>query len=88
MSARELVMAVMCKPISGKDLLQTEKANNVIIHRKIEYTPKEHLLGIEDFLKGLRRLPLKLMFIFSMGDTIVVNDMEDWDEVGRRLLAM
>ena len=88
MSARELVMAIMCKPISGKELLQTEKENNVIIHRKIEYTPRENSLGIDDFLKGMRRLPLKLMFIFSLSDTIVVNDIEDWDEVGRRLLAM
>lgn len=88
MSAKELVMAILCKPISGKELLQTEKANNVIIHRKIEYTPKEDTNSIEDYLKSLRRLPLKLMFIFSIGESIVIHSQKDWDEVGRRLLAM
>jgi hypothetical protein len=43
---------------------------------------------VEDYLKSLRRLPLKLMFIFSIGEAIVINTQKDWDEVGRRLLAM
>ncbi|MFN4247622.1 MAG: hypothetical protein ACK4EY_07850 [Flavipsychrobacter sp.] len=88
MSAKELVMAILCKPISGKELLQTEKANNVIIHRKLEYAPKGDTNSVEDYLKSLRRLPLKLMFIFSIGEAIVINTQKDWDEVGRRLLAM
>ncbi|MBS1771638.1 MAG: hypothetical protein JST82_02170 [Bacteroidetes bacterium] len=88
MSARELVMAILCKPLSGKELLQTEKANNVIIHRKIEYVPKTDNNAIEDFIKHLRRLPLKLMFVFSLSDIIIVNSTDDLNDVARRLLAM
>lgn len=87
-SARELVMAVLCRPLSGKELLLTEKASNVIIHRKIEYAGKPDTYAIDDFIKSLRRFPIKLMFIFGLGDSIVVNHPDDFAEVGRRLLAL
>ena len=88
MSARELVMAILCKPLSGKELLQTEKANNVIIHRKMEYEPRTDSNAIEEFIKHIKRLPVKLMFIFSLSDIIIVNNADDLNEVSRRLLAM
>jgi hypothetical protein len=88
MSARELVMAVLCKPLSVRELLQTEKANNVIIHRKMEYEPRTDRNAIEDFMKHIKRLPVKLMFIFSLSDIIIVNNAEDLNEVSRRLLAL
>lgn len=88
MGARELVMAVLCKPLSNKDLLQAEKVNNVIIHRKIDFEPKQDRTSVENFMKSIKRFPLKLMFIFSLGDIIIVDDTEDLSEVGRRLLAL
>ncbi|HEY1030540.1 MAG TPA: hypothetical protein VGD89_02125 [Flavipsychrobacter sp.] len=87
-TARELVMAVLCRPLSGKELQLAEKASNVIIHRKIEYAGKPDISAIDEFIKSLRRFPLKLMFIFGLGDCIVVNHPDDFAEVGRRLLAM
>lgn len=88
MSARELVMAVLCRPLSGKELLQTEKEKNVLIHRKIEYEPKTDSNAIEDFIKHIKKLPLKLMFVFSLSDIIIVNNSDDMNEVARKLLAM
>jgi hypothetical protein len=88
MNARELVMAIMCRPLSGKELLQTEKANNVIIHRRIEFDGTNTKQAVESFLAGLKRFPIKLMFIFGFGDSIVVHHPEDFNEVTRRLMAL
>lgn len=85
MSASERVIAILCSPLGRKDLLEAEQTNNVIIHRKIEYSPREE--G-RDMLKKFRWMPMKLMFIFSIGEAIVINTQKDWDEVGRRLLTM
>lgn len=88
MGARELVMAVLCRPLSGKDLLLAEKANNVIIHRKIEYTPRSDKRAIDDFIQSVRWLPVKLMFIFATGDAIIINSTDDMTEVANRLMAV
>jgi hypothetical protein len=87
-TARELVMAILCRPLTGKELQLTEKASNVIIHRKIEYAGQHDSHSNDEFINSLRRFPLKLMFIFGLGDSIVVNHPDDFAEVGRRLLAM
>lgn len=88
MSARELVMAVLCRPLSNKDLLLAEKVNNVIIHRKMEFDPEKDASTIDAFMKSIRHLPLKLMFIFSLGDIIIVNSPDDLSRVIHRLVAL
>ncbi len=88
MTASEYVMAILCKPLSGKELLQTEKASNVIIHRKIEYSGDKDYFSLSTFVSRLSNLPLKMMFIFGMDDCIIINNPEDTREVHRRLLAL
>jgi len=88
MITSERVMAIICRPVSGKDLLLTERDNNVIIYRKMEYDAERDSTAFEEFLKKLRYLPIKLMFIFGLGDSIIVNQPSDLHEVNRRLLAL
>lgn len=88
MITTERVMAIICRPVSGKELVLTEKDNNVIIHRRMEYDSKSGLQTLENLFGSLRNLPIKLMFIFGLGDTIIVNSPNDIIEVNRRLLAL
>ncbi len=88
MSARELVMAILCKPLSGKELLLTEKENNVIIHRQMALEALKGAAAIAEYVKRLNRFPLKLMFVFGLGDIVLVNTPDDMAHVARRLLAM
>jgi hypothetical protein len=88
MITSERVMAVICRPVSGKELVLTEKDNNVIIHRRMEYDSKSGIQTLEVLFGNLRNLPIKLMFIFGLGDTIIINGPNDVLEVNRRLLAL
>lgn len=88
MSARELVMAILCKPISTKELLQEEQQNNVVIHRKITFEVARNAALIAERLQKISNYPLKLMFVFGISDTIIVNSPHDMAEVTRRLLSM
>ncbi len=88
MTATEHVMAVICRPLSGRELLQTEKDSNVIIHRRIEYEGGSDMFSLKRFLERMNNLPLKIMFIFGIGDSVIINRPEDTQEVYRRLLAL
>jgi hypothetical protein len=84
MITTEFVMAVLCAPLSGRDLLNTERSNNVRILRRLEY---ESFLDYfrDGFLSDLATFPFKLMFVFGQGDAIVISSAEDKLEVERRL---
>lgn len=88
MSARELVMAILCKPLSTKDLLQAEQQHNVVIHRKITFEVARNAAIIAEHLQKISSYPLKLMFVFGIKDIIIVNSSHDMAEVSRRLLAL
>jgi hypothetical protein len=88
MITSERVMAIICRPLSGKELLLTERDNNVIIYRRMEYDAPADSNAFAEFLKKLHDLPIKLMFIFGFGDSIIVNHPSDLNEVNRRLLAL
>jgi hypothetical protein len=84
MITTEFVMAVLCAPLSGKDLLNTERDNNVRIVRKLEYHHyTDYFRG--SFLGNLANSPLKLLFIFGLEDVILVSTAEDHALVEQRL---
>lgn len=87
MGGKELVMAILCLPLSGKDVLTTEKKYNVIIYRKITY---DSHAGAEALARHLRRMsvPLKFMFIFGINDCVLVNSAEDMTAAFQRLLSI
>jgi hypothetical protein len=85
MITTEFVMAVLCAPLSGKDLLNAERVNNVRILRKVEYDHYHDYTYGDSFFSMLANSPLKLMFIFGLEDVIVVSNREDQMEVQRRL---
>lgn len=87
MSGKELVMAILCKPLSGKDVLVTEKEYNVIIYRKLIYDSQA---GVEALSKHLRSLniPLKFLFIFGINDCVLVNSVDDMNNALQRLLTL
>jgi hypothetical protein len=84
MITTEFVMAVLCTPLSGKDLLTAERSNNVRILRKLEYN--EHTDYFRNsFLANFTNSPLKLMFIFGLEDVILVSNAQDQELVQSRL---
>lgn len=85
MITTEFVMAVLCAPLSGKDLLNTERINNVRILRRVEYENYSDFMYGDSFFSMLANSPLKLMFIFGLEDVIVVSNTDDQAEVRRRL---
>ena len=84
MISLEIVVAVLCTPLSGKDLLNTERTNNVRILRRLEYHDHTDYFN-GSFFGNLANSPLKLMFIFGLEDVILVRNAEDRDKVQRRL---
>lgn len=85
MITTEFVMAVLCAPLSGRELLNAERSNNVKILRRLEYDYFLDYFRKDGLLADLASFPLKLMFIFGQGDAIVVSSTEDKLEVQRRL---
>jgi hypothetical protein len=85
MKTTEYVMAVLCTPLTGKDLLHTEKTNNVTIMRMLEYDNTARYFSAERFIANLVDSPWKMMFIFGQQDFIIVRTAEDKQEVRRRL---
>lgn len=84
MITTEFVMAVLCAPLSGKDLLNAERENNVRIIRKLEYhTHTDYFKG--SFFGNLANSPLKLLFIFGLEDVILVCNADDERAVQQRL---
>jgi len=88
MITNEFVMAVLCHPLSIKDLLQTEKTQNVIILRRIDYDEDTMYFTPGGHMPNIAISPVKLMFVFSGGDAVVVNNYSDKLEVQRRLEHM
>lgn len=88
MITNELVMAVLCHPLSMKELLQTEKTQNVIILRRLDYNEKTMYFSPGDYVPNIAISPVKLMFVFNGGEAVVVNDYSDKLEVQRRLEKM
>ncbi len=87
MSGKELVMAVVCRPLSSRDILQAEKENNVVIFRKIIYDAREGRDALISQMEKLR-MPLKYFFIFGLNDCLLVNGAEDLKTALERLVAM
>ena len=85
MIATEYVMAVLCTPLTGKELLSTEKSNNLIIMRMLEYDYTANYFSEERFINNLVDAPWNMMFIFGEQDFIIVRTQEDKQEVRRRL---
>lgn len=87
MSGKELVMAIICFPLSVKDILSTEKAHDVIIYRKIIY---DRHAGAEALAKHMRTMsiPLKFLFIFGTNDSVLVNTADDMTNAFKRLLTL
>lgn len=84
MITTEFVMAILCAPLSGADLLHAERNNNVRIMRKLEYhTHTDYFKG--SFFGSLANSPLKLLFIFGLEDAILVSSAEDQYLVQQRL---
>ncbi|RYD55799.1 MAG: hypothetical protein EOP56_14645 [Sphingobacteriales bacterium] len=78
-------MAVLCAPLTGNDLLHTEKTNNVTIMRMLEYDNTASYFSADRFLANLVEAPWRMMFIFGQQDFIIVRTAEDKQEVCRRL---
>jgi predicted MPP superfamily phosphohydrolase len=87
MSGKELVMAIVCKPLSSRDILQTEKENNVVIFRKIIYDRQAGYEALTNQLEKLR-MPLKFFFIFGLNDCLLVNGAEDLKTALERLVTV
>lgn len=85
MNTTEYVMAVLCTPLTGRDLLLAEKINNVTIMRMLEYDNTANFFSADRFVANLVNSPLKMMFIFGQQDTIIIRTAEDKQEVCRRL---
>jgi hypothetical protein len=81
----ELVMAVLCAPLNGKAMLQAEKSNNVIIMRRLDYDNGVNYFADGRFITSQADSPIKLMFIFSNEESIVVRSHEDRKAVSVRL---
>lgn len=81
-------MAVLCHPLSMKELLQTEKTQNVIILRRLDYDEDAVYFAPGEHLPNIAISPVKLMFVFSGGEAVVVNNYSDKLEVQRRLGQM
>lgn len=87
MSGKELVMAVVCNPLSSREILQTEKENNVVIFRKIIYDRQAGYEALTNQLEKLR-MPLKYFFIFGLNDCMLVSCAEDLKTALERLVSM
>lgn len=87
MNGKELVMAILCLPLSGREVLSTEKEYDVIIYRKIIY---DRQAGAEALVQHLKKLsvPLKFLFIFGTKDCLLVNSMDDMTNAMHRLLSL
>jgi hypothetical protein len=85
MLSAEYVMAVLCAPLKGKDLLLAEKSNNVIIIRRLDYDSQVDYLADRRLITSFENSPYKLMFIFNQSESVVVRSNDDWSEVNRRL---
>jgi hypothetical protein len=88
MITNELVMAVLCHPLSMKELLQTEKTQNVIILRRLDYNEETTYFSPGDYVPNIAISPVKLMFVFNGGEAVVVNNYSDKLEVQQRLEKM
>jgi hypothetical protein len=85
MITNEYVMAVLCHPLSMRELLYTEKEKQVIILRKLDYDSSIRYFTGEGAMPNLGVSPVKLMFVFGTGDAIVVDTAGDRQELQRRL---
>lgn len=85
MIANEYVMAVLCHPLSMRELLYTEKEKQVIILRKMEYDCATRYFTGEGAIPNIAVSPVKLMFVFGNGDAIVVDTNSDRQELEHRL---
>lgn len=85
MLTREFVMAVLCAPLNGRAMLQAEKSNNVIIMRRLDYDDAVNYFTDGRFITSQEDSPVKLMFIFSNTESIVVRSYEDRKAVASRL---
>ena len=85
MNTQEYVMAILCTPLTGRDLLHTEKTNNVIIMRMLDYDSTANYFANERFINNLMESPLRMMFVFGHQDIIIIRTVEDKREVCRRL---
>ena len=85
MLSAEYVMAVLCAPLKGKDLLLAEKSNNVIIIRRLDYDNQVDYFHDQRLITSFENSPYKLMFIFNQSESVVVRNRDDWSEVSRRL---
>lgn len=87
MSGKELVMAIVCGALSSREILQTEKDNNVVIFRKIVYDRQAGIEALSSFIRKIGT-PIKCMFIFGLGDTLLINCAEDLEAALTRLVGM
>ncbi len=85
MLSREFVMAVLCAPLTGKAMVQAEISNNVIIMRRLDYDQAVNYFADGRFISSQENSPVKLMFIFSNTESIVVRSYEDRKQVASRL---
>ena len=85
MVTTEYVMAVLCTTLTGRELLSTEKNNNIVIMRMLEYDHTANYFAEERFVNNLVDAPWRMMFIFGQQDFIIVRTNEDKQEVRRRL---
>ena len=87
MSGKELVMAIVCCALSSREILQTEKENNVVIFRKIIYDKQAGFGLLSTYFKKIGT-PLKCLFIFGMGDSMLINCAEDLEAALNRLVSI
>jgi len=87
MSAKELVMAIVCKPLSSNDILEVEKENNVVIFRRMLYDKQAGCEALISYIKKLSQ-PLKYLFIFGLNDCLLINGTEDMETALNRLVSM
>lgn len=87
MSAKELVMAIVCCALSGREMLQTERENNVVIFRKIIYDKQAGVEMLSTYFKKIG-VPLKCLFIFGINDCLLINGAEDLETALNRLVSM
>ena len=80
-------MAVVCNPLSSREILQTEKENNVVIFRKIIYDRQAGYEALTNSLDKLR-VPLKFFFIFGLNDCMLVSGAEEMQEALQRLVTI
>jgi hypothetical protein len=85
MNTTEYVMAVLCAPLTGLDLQRTERANNVVIMRMLEYDNTAGYFSNERLAANLIESPIRMMFVFGQQDIIIIRTAEDKREIYRRL---